>query len=65
MIADKVKGDLYAIHSIWLRELLRFSEDQFVVWERPAPGLRPPLFDPKTGRCPPDEWSFTSTPAWK
>ena len=24
MIADKVKGDLYAIYSIWLREMLRF-----------------------------------------
>ena len=24
MIADKGKGDLYAIYSIWLREMLRF-----------------------------------------
>lgn len=46
------------------RELLRFSEDQFIIWERPAPGLRADLFDPKTGRCPQDHWSFTSTPAW-
>ncbi len=46
------------------REILRFSEDQFVIWERPAPGLRADLFDPKTGRCPQDQWSFTSTPGW-
>jgi len=46
------------------RELLRFSEDQFIIWERPAPGLRADLFDLKTGFCPQDQWSFTSTPAW-
>jgi len=54
---DKSKADM-------AREILRFSEDQFIIWERPAPGLRADLFDPETGRCPQDHWSFTSTPAW-
>lgn len=54
---DKAKLDV-------AREILRFSEDQFIIWERPAPGLRADLFDSQNGRCPPDHWSFTSTPAW-
>lgn len=45
------------------RELLRFSEDQFMVWERPMPGNRRELFGPN-GRSPSAAWFFGSTPTW-
>lgn len=46
------------------RELLRFSEDQFVVWERPAPALRPDLFDEKPGHGRLDDRQIGDTSTW-
>lgn len=46
------------------RELLRFSEDQFIVWERPAPTFANGLFDAKPGHGPLDEGSLFDPSTW-
>lgn len=47
-----------------VRDLLRFSEDQFMVWERPAPTFQPGLFDLNPGHGELDSGGIYDPSTW-